>query len=351
MKFRMLFWQILFWTAASATALSPLAPATTWAAAEPGREALIQGQTMGTTYHVKVVSKKADLGDLETRINNRLAEINRSMSIYDPQSEISRFNRDARVDTPFPISGDFLEVVSVGLRLFRLTGGAWDATVNPLVNLWGFGSRSEKRRVPDAEEIAAVLPAVGFQHISVSEEGFLVKRIPGIALDLGSIAKGYGVDQIARLVEAAGHADYIVEIGGEIYAAGRRPDGEKWRIGINRPRPGAAPGDVYRVATLENQGFATSGDYRNFFMAGGKRYSHVIDPRTGRAVTNRVVSASVIAETCTFADGLATALMVMGPEAGIELVDRLEGVEAFIVVEGPGDALVNHASEGFASEE
>jgi thiamine biosynthesis lipoprotein len=348
----MLFFQILFWTAVLVPALFPIAPSTTWAAAERGQEVSIQGHTMGTTFHVKVVSQKTDLGDLETRINARLAEINRSMSTYDPQSEISRFNQEARVDQPFPISGDFLEVVSAGLRLYKLTEGAWDATVNPLVNLWGFGSRSdEERRLPADEEIAALLPAVGFRHISVSEDGFLVKRISGIALDLASIAKGYGVDQIARVVEAAGHTDYIVEIGGEIYAAGRRPDGGKWRIGINRPRPGADPGDVYRVATLENQGFATSGDYRNFFMAGGKRYSHVIDPRTGRAVTNRVVSASVIAETCTFADGLATALMVMGPETGIELVNRLEGVEAFIVVEGPGEELRNYPSEGFGAKE
>lgn len=317
------------------------------AAADRGREVLIQGRTMGTTFHVKVVSPQKELDDLEARIQTRLAEINRSMSTYDPESEISRFNRNARVDTPFPVSGDFLEVVSAGLRLFKLTEGAWDATVNPLVNLWGFGSRSDEQRVPDDEEIAALLPTVGFQHIAVSEDGFLVKRIPGITLDLASIAKGYGVDQIAREVEAAGYRDYIVEIGGEIFAAGRRPDGGKWRIGINRPRPGAAPGDVYRVVTLENQGFATSGDYRNFFMAGGKRYSHVIDPRTGRAVTNRVVSVSVTAETCTLADGLATALMVMGPEEGRALVNRLAGVECFIVVEGPGNELRDYASKGF----
>jgi FAD:protein FMN transferase len=317
-------------------------------AEESKREIEIQGRTMGTTYHVKVVSEAPDLGDLARRIEARLAEINRSMSTYDPESEIGRFNRTVPANAPFPISGDFLEVMTVGLRLHRITDGAWDATVNPLVNLWGFGSRGEGYRIPSDEEIAAVLPVVGFQHIGISEDGFLVKRIPGVSLDLGSIAKGYGVDQIARVVAAAGYRDYIVEIGGEIYAAGRRPDGERWRIGISRPSPGGAPEDIYRVASLENRGFATSGDYRNFFVADGKRYSHVVDPRTGKAATNRVVSASVVAETCAFADGLATALMVMEPKKGLEAVNRLDGVECLVVVEGPGGELADHASEGFS---
>ena len=316
-------------------------------AEESKREIAIQGRTMGTTYHVKVVSETPDLGDLARRIEARLAEINRSMSTYDPESEISRFNRTVPANAPFPISGDFLEVMAMGLRLHRITDGAWDATVNPLVNLWGFGSRSDGYRIPSDEEIAAVLPVVGFQHIGISQDGFLVKRIPGVSLDLGSIAKGYGVDQVARVVAAAGYRDYIVEIGGEIYAAGRRPDGERWRIGISRPSPGGAPEDIYRVASLENRGFATSGDYRNFFVADGTRHSHVIDPRTGKAVANRVVAASVVAETAAFADGLATALMVMDPEKGLEAVNRLDGVECLVVVEGPAGELADHASEGF----
>jgi thiamine biosynthesis lipoprotein len=177
-----------------------------------------------------------------------------------------------------------------------------------------------------------------------------VKREAGVTLDLSSIAKGYGVDAVAELLRREGYASFLVEIGGEVVAAGTRRDGEPWRIGINRPRAEAAPDEVYRVVRLSGQALATSGDYRNRFEKDGVRYTHVLDPRTGRPVTNHVVSASVLAPDCTLADGLATAVMVMGAEAGLGLLQRLDAVEGLIVTESPDGRLEDHATRGFRLE-
>jgi thiamine biosynthesis lipoprotein len=167
---------------------------------------------------------------------------------------------------------------------------------------------------------------------------------------LNSIAKGVAVGQIARLIAADGFKNYLVEIGGEIYAAGVRTDGGKWRVGINMPRKDAAINEVYKAASISNQAFATSGDYRNFFELDGVRYSHVIDPRTGYPVSNGVVSVSIIAADCTLADGLATAVMVMGADKGIELVNRLPNVECFIVVQKADRSLLDFHSTGIVTE-
>ncbi|MGD8264423.1 MAG: FAD:protein FMN transferase, partial [Desulfobacterales bacterium] len=162
-----------------------------------------------------------------------------------------------------------------------------------------------------------------------------------------SIAKGYGVDQLADVIRKEGYQNYLVEIGGEVFASGYRKDGKLWRIGINRPQIDAAFDDVYKVVDLHNKAFATSGDYRNFFVVDGMRYSHIIDPRTGYPVSNGVVSATIISETCTFADGLATAIMVMGADKGLELVNRIDGTEGLIIIEKQDGGLVPHHSKGF----
>ena len=204
--------------------------------------------------------------------------------------------------------------------------------------------------MPSSEAIKALLPKIGFEHIQIVEPHFLVKNIATVTLDLNAIAKGFGVDQVSRLVGASGFKNFLVEIGGEIYAAGLRSDGQRWRVGINRPQKEAAFDAVYKVVSITHQAFATSGDYRNFFEIDGVRYSHVIDPRSGYPVSNGVVSVSIIADNCTLADGLATAIMVMGAEKGIRLVGRLPGVEAFIVVEDTTGNLVNYSSQGFKSD-
>jgi thiamine biosynthesis lipoprotein len=305
---------------------------------------------MGTTYHITVITGFFNRAPgLAAKIEERLEQINASMSVYRADSEISRFNALAQSGEPFPISRDFMQVMVVAENLHRLTGGAWDGTVAPLVDLWGFGSKTNHKRVPTAAEIARCRATLGFDQILVSEDGYLVKRKPAVTLDLGSIAKGYGVDQIAELIRANGFVDFLVEIGGEVFAAGLRRDGKQWRVGINRPDPASPPDAVYKVVTLQEKALATSGDYRNFFEVDGVHYAHVIDPQTGYPVANGVVSASVLSDTCTFADGLATALMVMGPGPGVALVNRQEATECLIVVRQKDGRLTEFISDGFRS--
>jgi len=317
-------------------------------ACQPKRELQLSGKTMGTTYHIKVVTGWLTSGaDLQRQIDDRLAAINKSMSTYDPTSEISRFNAITTANEPFSPSADLLEVLRVAAELHRLTDGAWDGTLDPLVNLWGFGRKGTVSTVPDEREIRQALAQVGFDRIVMEPSGTLSKMDPGVTLDLASIAKGFGVDAIARLLGDNGFAHFLVEIGGEVYARGRRKDGNTWRVGINRPDKQAAFNDVYRAVPLMDRAMATSGDYRIFFQIDNQTYGHILDPRTGRPVTNGVVSATVVAANCTVADGLATALMVMGPEEGVALVNRLASVECFIVVRQPDGSLVDHPSNGF----
>jgi thiamine biosynthesis lipoprotein len=271
------------------------------------------------------------------------------MSTYLPQSEISRFNSLNRTGVKFKISDDFYRVMRVAEKIYRLSDGAWDGTINPLVDLWGFGRKGTKTVLPDKTEIMRLRSAVGFHQIEIVAPGYLVKNRSEITLDLSSIAKGFGVDAVSAVVRNQGYKNYLVEIGGEIFAAGLRNDGGQWRIGINRPQKNAAPNAVYKVVKLQDRAFATSGDYRIFFEVEGVRYSHVINPKTGYPVSNGVVSVSILSHDCTFADGLATAIMVMGHQKGLALINRLDGVEGLIVVEGAGGSLKDYASQGFSS--
>lgn len=319
------------------------------AACAPAREHKLEGRSMGTTYHVTVVAS-GPIDRLQEKIDHRLEEIEQSLSTYREESEISRFNRFPRVGEEFRVSDDFLRVMRAGARVFALSGGAWDGTIRPLVDLWGFGPPGAAPSPPSADEIAARLGDVGFQKIEIRESGALVKRQASVTVDLSSIAPGYGVDQVADLIRREGFCRFVVEIGGEVYAAGSRRDGRAWRVGIGRPRADAAPDEVYRVAPLRDAAFSTSGDYRSFFVRDGVRYSHILDPRTGRPVANGVVSVSVLAPDCTLADSLATAVMVMGAKAGLALLERLPDVEGLVVVETKDGRLEDHPSRGFRSE-
>jgi thiamine biosynthesis lipoprotein len=287
-----------------------------------------------------------NIAKVQQRIDARLEQINQSMSTYRKDSEISRFNALGEVNTPFAVSADFLKVLVVAEELHRMTRGAWDGTVNPLVNLWGFGKDGAVTRIPSDDVVQAALGKVGFDYLKVSNDGYLVKKKAAVSLDLASIAKGYGVDQVAGVLREMGFDDFLVEIGGEIFAAGIRSDGKQWRVGINQPSREAAVDAVYAVVGLKDKAMATSGDYRNFYRIGDRIYSHIIDPQTGYPVQNGVVSASVVADNCTLADGLATALMVMGPESGVALLDSLPDVHGMIVVRWEDGGLENFSSLG-----
>jgi thiamine biosynthesis lipoprotein len=303
---------------------------------------------MGTTWQVTAVGRASASG-LQQQIDRRLEQINDSLSTYRPHSEINRFSRFPRAGEEFPVGRHFLEVMKTGARVHDLSGGAWDGTVRALVDLWGFGPVPPVAEPPDPRRVEALLGEIGFDEIEIRETA-LVKKRAGVTLDLSSIAKGYGVDQVAGVIRGAGFSDFLVEIGGEVYGAGSRRDGRPWRVGINRPRSDSAPDDIYRVVALHNAALATSGDYRNFFVRDGVRYAHVLDPRTGRPVANGVVSVSVLAPDCTMADGLATAVMVMGAESGTALLERLPDVEGLVVVETKDGRLEDHATTGFRSE-
>lgn len=309
-------------------------------------EYTLTGKTMGTFYRVKFISSTPLSPELwQKKTDTRLRQVNDRLSMYRKDSEISRFNA-TRPHQPFRLSKDFYRVLLECRDIHARTKGAWDGTVKPLVDLWGFGTKGRSQTVPPAEAIRAAMAKTGFAKLEIKDL-FLTKTAPGITLDLGSIAKGYGVDEIARLFTDAGIRDYLVEIGGELAGAGRNKRGEPWSVGISKPRKNALNTGLYRVITLDNMAIATSGNYRNFFEIKGKTYSHIIDPRTGNPVQNQVVSASVIAETCTRADGLATALMVMDTDQGIDMVNSLENTEC-LIIQKQGKRLVPFRSKGFS---
>jgi len=311
------------------------------------KEVILTGKTMGTNWRVKVVAGYFDnTKKLDEAIKKRLQKINKSMSLYDKESEICKLNAHRSLEK-FHVSNDFLAVIKTGKKLYTETRGAWDATIRPLVNLWGFGDAERKKEVPDESNIKRRLSHVSFESIRILDKNFLVKTDPDVTLDFGSIAKGFGVDQISSVIKENGYSDLIVEIGGEVYASGSRLDGKNWRIGINMPDKSSSFNEVYKVITISEKAVATSGDYRNFFEEQKKTYSHVIDPRTGRPVENGVVSVSVIAGSCTYADGLATALMVMGHNKGIELVNKTKNVECLIIVKEKDGTLTNYFSRNF----
>ena len=315
------------------------------------KEVLISGRTMGTTYNIKVVTWfYKDTAELKDKIEKSLKDVNNSMSVFISESEISRFNAFNSQDK-FIITEDFLRVMTVARRIYELSEGAWDGTVYPLVDLWGFGRTIKEKRVPQKKEIEDQLANVGFDKIEISEKGYLAKRNPLVRLDLGSIAKGYGVDQVAEVIRNNGINNFLVEIGGEVYASGYKKDGGYWVVGINMPDKDALVDDIYKTVRLKNKALATSGDYRNFFGQKGAFYSHVIDPKTGYPVKNEIVSVSVVANDCTFADGLATAIMVAGHQKGIELVEKLPGVECFIVIKDKDGKLTDYFSKGFGNDE
>ncbi|EHO42129.1 ApbE family lipoprotein [Caldithrix abyssi DSM 13497] len=293
----------------------------------------LEGRTMGTVYHIKLiddVNASISEKELQSAVDSLLNDINRQMSTYQPQSEISRFNR-WRSTEPFKVSPEFLRVVQKALKIYRETNGAFDITVGPLVDLWGFGRKGARFEPPDSQQIARILQRVGAHQLKVCGDTALCKLNPDLEIDLGAIAKGYGVDAVSRLLKENGFTNFMVEIGGEVYASGKKGD-RPWRIGVDQPQYNAPPGQmVEAVLNLENCAVATSGDYRNFFEYRGKIYSHELDPHTGWPVANGLASVTVIAPDCMTADALATAIMVMGDERGLPLINSKKGTEALIL--------------------
>ena len=271
----------------------------------------------------------------------RLAEINSRMSTYDAKSELSRFNQYQQSDW-FSVSNDTARVVKFALEVARSTDGAFDPTVGPAVNLWGFGPEGRRKEPPSAEEIAAVRGLVGYQNVEVrSDPPALRKKRLDIHLDLSAIAKGYAVDEIAVLLVENDCRDSLVVIGGEIRATGRKPDGSHWRIGIEEPDSNGQA--LERKVQIENAAMGTSGDWQNSFNHKGLRYSHVIDPQTARPVSHATAGVTVIADLAIQTDAWATALLVMGVDRGIDWCEEHQ-VAAIFFVRRPNGKIVARGS-------
>ncbi len=290
----------------------------------------ITGQTMGTTYSVKVTDPpgSVDSGAIKENVDELLRGVNGAMSNYQSDSELSRFNASAEVGW-FTVSRATAEVVHEALRLGALSDGAFDVTVGPLVNLWGFGPDMRPERIPSETELSAERQRVGTKYLSVRlDPPALRKTRPDLYVDLSAIAKGYAVDLVAGYLESEAIPSYLVEIGGEIRVRGWNDNGRPWRIAVEAPI--SEKRAVQRIIEPNEAGVATSGDYRNYFEHNGQRFSHTIDPATGRPIDHRLASATVIHPSAMTADGLATTLMVLGPERAFQFADR-HGVAAFLI--------------------
>lgn len=312
-----------------------------------GREQLatVEGATMGTTYRVKAVIDPGEADSLAEDVAAIVARIDALMSTYRPQSELSRFNASSGRGW-VGVSADTHAVISAANATAAASEGAFDVTVGPLVNLWGFGSQGRAGAPPSDEAIADVAARIGHARLEAAAGTRAVRKSrPGVYADLSGIAKGYAVDRLAGRLDAGGVESYLVEIGGELRARGRKPDGGAWRVGIERPSRGRRV--PLAVLDVEDRAIATSGDYRNFFTSpSGQVFSHTIDPTTGHPVTHDLASVTVVARTAMEADSLSTAMMVMGHERGLELAREAGAAALFLVRDGT--ELVEHQSAGFA---
>jgi thiamine biosynthesis lipoprotein len=293
-----------------------------------------QGRTMGTTYQVKIVDQNGrniDAAVLKDEVDKLLGEVNRQMSAYMPNSEISQFN-NSRSNEPLKVSKEFVNVLRLALRIHQESQGAFDVTVAPLVDLWGFGRKGMRETPPTEAEINSIKNRIGAKYIQIVNDSLIAKRNPRIELDLGAIAKGYGVDVVARLLQGKGYKNYLVEIGGEVVVKGLNGK-DKWKIGVDLPVFGNLPGkNLDAVLHISDAAIATSGDYRNYFVSEDKTYSHAIDPLTCRPIINGVASVTVIAPSCILADAMATAIMVMGAEPGLKWIESKQNIESLIIL-------------------
>ncbi len=307
-----------------------LAAASVWLAAcatQPAtRETLISGQTMGSAWTVKL---SGDLpipaAELQAGVQARFDAVNLALSTWRPDSHLSRFNAATSEDWQ-DVGAELAEVMAYALTLAEASGGSYDITVGPLVNLWGFGPDPATHRVPDADAIAEARTRVGWRKVEVDVATARARKPRGVYVDLSSLGKGRGVDRVAEYLDASGVSNYLIDLSGKLRARGRNAAGASWRVAVERPAADATTGvaDLEPlVVTLRDESVATAGDYRRFFEAGGRHYSHIIDPRTGEPVTHRTVSATALSADCMQADALATVFMVMPPEAALALADRM----------------------------
>jgi FAD:protein FMN transferase len=310
--------------------------------------ARFNGHTMGTTYSVTVATHPQSVrGEaIQAVIDGVLDEVNRNLSTYDPRSEISRLNANATT-VPILVSPTLRAVAVMAGEVSVATGGAFDITVGPLVQAWGFGVASPSAEIaPSRGEIERLRANVGFARLELGPDGrSLRKTVPGLQLDVNGIAPGHAVDLIAERLDALGVHDYLVELGGEVRAHGRSPRGRPWRVAVEAPLSGERR--PYALVELDGLAVSTSGDYRDFREVRGRRFSHTIDPRSGAPVTHGLASVSVVHPSAAFADAYSTALMVLGPEEGMALAGRLGLAALFLERKASGSGFTERSTPAF----
>jgi thiamine biosynthesis lipoprotein len=313
---------------------------TSCASAPPeARETLLSGETMGSAWTIKIAGAlPLSAEQLQAGVQARFEAVNQALSTYRPDSALSRFNDDDRGEW-MDVDPELAAVMAYALSLSEASGGAYDITVGPLVNLWGFGPDPATHRVPDANAIAKAKARVGWRKVEVDEAGSRAHKQPGVRVDLSSLGKGRGVDRVAEYLDSQGVANYLIDLSGKLRAHGHNSAGGAWLVAIERPVADATSDSSVvepEVVTLRDSSVATAGDYRRFFEIDGRHYSHIIDPRTGEPVTHRTVSATALDITCMQADAWATVFMVMQPDAALALADARSLKALLIARTSPG---------------
>ncbi len=297
-----------------------------------------KGKVFGTFY--SITYQHPNHKDLNDSIVKAFEKFDASLSVFNPNSTISKINRNEDGKSDFFFEKMYVEAQKVS----SLTDGAFDITVAPLVNAWGFGFKQEE--FPSSSTIDSILQYVGYQTISL-QNGVLTKQDSRTQIDASAIAKGFSVDIIADLLEQNGCENFLVDIGGEIVAKGRNPKGKKWAIGINKPTESLTQtGEIQSVLYSNSIAMATSGNYRQFYYKDGKKYAHTINPKTGYPVQHQLLSATIVAPSCMTADAFATACMVLGLEKSIALCDSIDEIEGFFIC-SKNDSLFAVYSSGF----
>lgn len=298
-----------------------------------------EGFDHATTYHMTYESPNGK--DLHEGIAAVLKKANRSLSTFDPHSTISKVNQNK--DTV--LDDYFLTVYRKAMEIAEITGGAFDITVAPLVNAWGFGFKNKEQITPAL--IDSLKQLVGYQKVRL-ENGKIIKQHPNTMLDCNALAEGYMCDLVAGYLAEQGCKNYMVEIGGEVVVRGKNTKGKPWRIGVSKPDDGSLGNqELEAIVGLTDKALATSGNYRNFYLEDGKKYAHTIDPKTGCPVQHNLLSATVLADHCMTADAFATAFMVLGLGRAIELADSIREIEVYFIYADEAGQYKSYASEGF----
>ena len=313
-------------------------------ASEAPKIEAITGLSMGTSYTVKWVNHEGySRDDIANSVAVELARVESSMSNYMDASDLSGFN-GAEVNQWHTVPAAMASLVALSLELSKQTNGAFDITVGPLVDLWGFGPDPVPEHIPSQDALDALRPVIGYQYLQVQQNPPAILKRADSAIDLSAIAKGFGVDAVALWLEGHEISDYLVEVGGELRARGLKPDGSPWRIAIETPSLDTQ--QIYQVVKVSNMAVATSGNYRNYYELDGVRYAHTLDPSTLRPVTHNLASVTVIDASAAKADALATALMVMGGEKGV-IWATMHQVPAYFIMK-QSNGFVAQSTAGFS---